>query len=255
MIENNRMWSNKEEGVRIEEDAAPHVRQNKMKVNEGGGMRVKGRATGTIEENAISFNHKSGIQFEDEAAPILQKNTMRQNVGSGIKIGGKGQGAMVRQNEVDGNTEHGVVVSDGAQPQILDNSVHRNKGYGIMFRGRASGTISHNRLHSNQTLEEAQAAKAQANSELLNSAGEAGFHPTSSAGPDSRTDDTEADRNEGGVELMGEAKPDIRSNVVYAKSPPGRPPPEHGVPHDVLMPQAEPGGGYTAAEPPDGGYV
>ncbi len=113
-------------GIRITENAAPHV-----------------------VGNTCAGNTLSGVVVRDAAQPTIENNAFQDNVESGIAYFNTSGGAL-RNNQITGNTLNGVSINDQAQPTIEGNAITDNTAAGLSYFDQGAGSAQGNTITGNK---------------------------------------------------------------------------------------------------------
>jgi parallel beta-helix repeat protein len=119
------------DGIRVEHDATPVLRDNIFRANTMRGLSYFYNASGSAERTLYERNGQSGILLWHDAAPRLEENVIIDNGSvpgyNGIFVRKRSK-PLLSRNRIERNSGPGICVERTAEP-ILDGNISRdNKG-------------------------------------------------------------------------------------------------------------------------------
>ncbi len=133
----------------VGKDAAPELRDNKIRSAAGVGIYFGGGARGLAEANTIE-SCMYGIYVTDpETAPRLVRNVCRSLAASGLYFG-KGAGGDAESNRCEENQVAGIFLENlRTAPTLRENNCRANRGPGVRYSQGAGGVARQNRCETN----------------------------------------------------------------------------------------------------------
>lgn len=113
-----------------------------------GGIRIKGRTTGTLEDSCV-IRCRNGIIVEGDSELKLIRNYCKENDSNGIFFATSAEG-IAEKNICSNNKGSGILGSYNSKVKLIGNRCEENELSGITFSKSASGTAEYNICANNK---------------------------------------------------------------------------------------------------------
>lgn len=172
LVQNVSISKNKRAGVRVEGNAHPKIKRNKIHDNVDQGILIVEDSNAFIEGNAIFHNIKANIALGGKLAEntAIIGNRLFESASEGIfimlaghstiynnHIYGNYDGIVVLEavpeisfNTIYDNKNNGIHLLRGSLPTMRCNNIYGNEGIGIVFREKSFGIVENNEICDNE---------------------------------------------------------------------------------------------------------
>ena len=154
-IKNCEIFSNKGEGIYINNSASGTFSNCDIHDNRQLGIWIRGKAVPFFEKCKIHDNKTdgklySGILVDDDSKPKISSCEIFGHLYDGIWVRKQASGTYTNCNIHD-NEQRGVQIQDSASGTFSNCDIHDNKRLGIWIREKAVPTIEKCKIHDNKT--------------------------------------------------------------------------------------------------------